>query len=93
LRATPDALASIEGICGRDIKNAIVDAALRTAHEKRARVGLADLQEAVARIISARPSALNSERQTARPLTAAETREIEAEIGSTLEVSPPKPSN
>ena len=49
-------LAKMEGICGRDIKNAVVDAARRVAYNKRDRIELSDLRAAVERIVAARPS-------------------------------------
>jgi len=53
---TAEELAKIKGICGRDIKNAIVDAARRVAYSKRNRIELSDLISAVERLIAARPS-------------------------------------
>ena len=56
-------LAKIEGICGRDIKNAVVDAARRVAYHKRDRIELSDLTAAVERIVAARPTALGAKRR------------------------------
>jgi ATPase family associated with various cellular activities (AAA) len=52
---TPDQLAVYaEDICGRDIRNAVVDAAVRGARYKKDRVELQDLIEAIDRIKAAR---------------------------------------
>jgi len=48
------ALAELEGICGRDIKNAVIDAALRSARKGRRVISQADLIEAVERIDQSR---------------------------------------
>jgi hypothetical protein len=63
---TAEELAKIEGICGRDIKNAIVDAARRVAYNKRDRIELSDLISAVERLIAARPST-SMTKDTAKP--------------------------
>lgn len=49
-----DLLADLDNICGRDIKNAVIDAALRAARSRRNRVGQSDLVQAVERIKAAR---------------------------------------
>ncbi|WJW68211.1 ATP-binding protein [Candidatus Chlorohelix allophototropha] len=54
-------LARIEDVCGRDIKNAVIDAAIRTARHNRVFVGQQDLINAVERIKAARVSAIESE--------------------------------
>ncbi|MEI7556798.1 ATP-binding protein [Candidatus Chlorohelix sp.] len=51
-----DELAKIEDVCGRDIKNAIIDAAIRAARHNRVFVGQQDLLNAVERIKVARIS-------------------------------------
>jgi SpoVK/Ycf46/Vps4 family AAA+-type ATPase len=43
-------LASIEGVCGRDIKNAVIDAALRAARSDKDKIDREDLLQAVERI-------------------------------------------
>ncbi len=58
LPLTPDVdvelLADIEEICGRDIKNAVIDAALRAARAGQPALSDADLRAAVGRVMSAR---------------------------------------
>ncbi len=49
-----ETLAGIEEICGRDIKNAVIDAALRAARAGRPALALRDLEAAVGRVKSAR---------------------------------------
>lgn len=50
----PEELARIDDVCGRDIKNAVIDAALRAARHKKNRISSRDLAEAVERIKSGR---------------------------------------
>lgn len=47
-------LAKIEDVCGRDIKNAVIDAAMRTARQEREKVGLDDLLDSIEGIKAAR---------------------------------------
>ena len=47
-------LSEIEDVCGRDIKNAVIDAALRAARSRRPRLGQQDLIAALHRIKAAR---------------------------------------
>ncbi len=56
-----DRLADIEHICGRDIKNAVIDAALRVARANRSAISQTDLVNAMERVKSARiePRALS----------------------------------
>jgi ATP-dependent 26S proteasome regulatory subunit len=49
-----DKLAKIEDVCGRDIKNAVIDAAMRAARQKREKVGLDDLLDSIEGIKAAR---------------------------------------
>ncbi len=51
---SPDLLADLDDICGRDIKNAVIDAALRAARSQKNRVEQRDLVQAVQRIKAAR---------------------------------------
>jgi len=52
---SPDQLAAYaDDICGRDIRNAVIDAAVRVARYKKDHVELCDLIEAVDRIKAAR---------------------------------------
>ncbi len=48
------ALAEIEDVCGRDIKNAVIDAALRAARGGHARIAQSALVEAIERVKSSR---------------------------------------
>ena len=56
-----DRLADIGHICGRDIKNAVIDAALRTARADRSAISHTDLETAMERVKSSRiePGALS----------------------------------
>lgn len=64
-------LAKVDGVCGREIKNAVIDAALRVALNGQDRISLADLVESIRRILASRISrapeftthALNAEEQ------------------------------
>ena len=47
-------LASIDDVCGRDIKNAVIDAALRAARGRRNVVHFTELEQAINRIKAAR---------------------------------------
>jgi SpoVK/Ycf46/Vps4 family AAA+-type ATPase len=49
-------LAKIEDVCGRDIKNVIIDTAMRVAREQKECISLADLLNSVERIKKARVS-------------------------------------
>lgn len=51
---TVEALAQIEDVCGRDIKNAVIDAAIRVFRGNRPCIELSDLLQAVDRIKSTR---------------------------------------
>jgi SpoVK/Ycf46/Vps4 family AAA+-type ATPase len=51
---TPERLAQVEDVCGRDIKNAVIEAAMRVARQGKHRVGLSDLLDAIERIKAAR---------------------------------------
>ena len=52
--STDQLAAYADGICGRDIKNAVIDAAVRVARYRKGHVELSDLIEAVDRIKAAR---------------------------------------
>ncbi|MBI4444912.1 MAG: ATP-binding protein [Acidobacteria bacterium] len=58
LPLTPDVsvacLAEIDEVCGRDIKNAVIDAALKAARKSQKAVEMADLSQALLRIKSTR---------------------------------------
>ena len=49
-------LGKIENVCGRDIKNAVIDATIRTARQGKEKVELAYFFEAIERIKKSRPS-------------------------------------
>ncbi len=49
-----ESLAELDGVCGRDIKNAVIDAALRVARSRKKQVDMSDLASALERIKSAR---------------------------------------
>jgi SpoVK/Ycf46/Vps4 family AAA+-type ATPase len=61
-------LAGVSEICGRDIKNAIIDAALRAARSGIDRIAQEDLLRAVERIKQARAAIENSPNQVQKPL-------------------------
>lgn len=50
----PEELARLDGLCGRDIKNAVIDAALRAARARKSRIEMQDLVQAVGRVKSGR---------------------------------------
>jgi SpoVK/Ycf46/Vps4 family AAA+-type ATPase len=52
-------LADLEDVCGRDIKNAVIDAALRTARAGQLAISLSSLEDAIGRVKSARINADN----------------------------------
>ena len=69
----------VDDICGRDIKNAVIDAALKVAyaqaHNGRTQpIGMADLKDSILRIKSARI------KKEGTPLSAEETKKIEAQL-------------
>jgi SpoVK/Ycf46/Vps4 family AAA+-type ATPase len=51
-----DELARVEDVCGRDIKNAVIDAAIRAARRDKSSVGQQELVDAIERIKAARIS-------------------------------------
>lgn len=50
----PEELAGLEGICGRDIKNAVIDAALRSARKGSRKITQSDLVKAIERLRESR---------------------------------------
>lgn len=58
-----DSLSEMDDVCGRDIKNAVIDAALRVARSGRCRVEVDDLVSAVERIKSDRIKRREKERE------------------------------
>ena len=49
-------LAEVDNVCGRDIKNAVIDAALRVAQDNRANITMQDLSDALTQIKASRIS-------------------------------------
>lgn len=49
-----NALSQIDGVCGRDIKNAVIDAAVRAAKQGREAVNHMDLVNSIERIVASR---------------------------------------
>jgi len=49
-------LAEVDDVCGRDIKNAVIDAAMRTAREGKKSIEIQDLLQSIERIKAARPA-------------------------------------
>ena len=68
---------NVDDVCGRDIKNAVIDAAVRVAIDKRAEVSRADLVAAIERIKRSRVV-------EARSLTSEETSTAESRLRQSL---------
>lgn len=49
-----ETLSRLDDVCGRDIKNAVIDAALRAARTGKTRIGMHDLLSAIGRVKAAR---------------------------------------
>ena len=58
-----DTLAQVDDICGRDIKNAVIDAAMRVARVRKNYIELNDLLDAIERIKAARIAVNSSTRE------------------------------
>jgi AAA+ superfamily predicted ATPase len=71
-------MATIEGLCGREIRNAVVDAALQAASHKKSAVAQQDLLDAVSRVIKSRIS--REENSTVHELTGDEQAAVEAAV-------------
>jgi SpoVK/Ycf46/Vps4 family AAA+-type ATPase len=67
----------IEDLCGRDIRNAVIDAAVRAALASKELVAFADLEEAAHRILDAR---LDEQVEVARKATPELTQRIRAAV-------------
>ena len=80
-------LASIDNVCGRDIKNAVIDAAVRTARNGRSVIQTQDFIEAINRIKASR---ITSELAT-KKLNPQEKAKTEAKLQAVL--SNRKPDN
>ncbi len=79
---TPQGLAHIHDICGRDIKNAVIDAAVRAAMHHKAVIGRDDLIEAITRIKAAR---VTEEAEASRESTSEEKNEVAKKISERLQ--------
>ncbi|NEQ40138.1 MAG: ATP-binding protein [Okeania sp. SIO3I5] len=81
---TPDVslekLAQVEDVCGRDIKNAVIDAAMRAARQGKEEVALSQLLDSINSIKKARVNVT----QELRPLTPEEKEEAEKKIKEAL---------
>ncbi|MEM1169441.1 MAG: ATP-binding protein [Cyanobacteria bacterium P01_H01_bin.35] len=81
---TPDVslekLAQVEDVCGRDIKNAVIDAAMRAARQGKEEVALSELLESINSIKKARVNVTPE----SRPLTPEEKEEAEKKIKEAL---------
>ena len=73
-------LAEVEDICGRDIKNAVIDAAMRAARQGKEKVALRELLESINSIKKARVNVTPG----SRPLTPEEKEEAEKKIKEAL---------
>lgn len=73
-------LAKIDNVCGRDIKNAVIDAAIRTAREEKPCVDISEIFNAIDRIKSSRTKPLFS----SQPLKDSEKGQIAEQIRQTL---------
>jgi ATP-dependent 26S proteasome regulatory subunit len=83
-----DSLAAVDDVCGRDIKNAVVDAAVRAAMDGRTGVTGEELLAAIRRVVAARPPT-SGEGAALRPveLTEAEEAELTGRISAALDAS------
>ncbi len=63
---TFERLAQIDDVCGRDIKNAVIDAAMRAGRQEKRSVAISDLLNSIERIKAARIQT-NSESQKLQP--------------------------
>ena len=68
-------LAKIEDICGRDVKNAVIDSAVRIARSGKQFLELDDLIEAIERIKNSRITSQPSNSQKLTPEELAEVRD------------------
>lgn len=66
-------LAQIEDVCGRDIKNAVIDAAMRAARQSKENIGISEFIDSVDRIKKARVHVTSEP----RPLTPEEKEEVD----------------
>lgn len=79
---TVDQLAKTDDICGRDIKNAVIDAAMRVARGGKEYIGLSDFIDSVERIKAAR---INVEPEVSREeLSPEEKKEVEEKVKAAI---------
>lgn len=79
---TVDQLAKTDDICGRDIKNAVIDAAMRVARGGKEYIGLSDFIDSVERIKTAR---INVEPEVSREeLSPEEKKEVEEKVKAAI---------
>lgn len=76
-----ESLANIEGLTGRDIKHAVIDAALRTARNNQDRVEMKTLLEAIERIKTSREDDGNGNEDK---LSSSEEAEVALKVQSAL---------
>lgn len=74
-------IAKIDDVCGRDIKNAVLDAAMRVARQGRESIKLEDLVQSIERIKAAR---IKETADTGEKLTPEEKQEIKDKIKEQL---------
>ena len=75
--------AEIDDVCGRDIKNAVIDAAVRVARRGSTALDMQSLQDAIERIKTARIKAQPDD--NSRPLTPEEKEETGKQIREALQ--------
>jgi len=78
-------LAKAENVCGRDIKNAVIDAAVRAAVGHKAMLSEQDLLDSVDRIRKAR---IQADMPSGRPATDSEATALKAQLQRSLKTPP-----
>jgi ATP-dependent 26S proteasome regulatory subunit len=78
-------IAKIDDVCGRDIKNAVLDAAMRAARQSKERIDLEDFIQSIKRIKAARIQETSDSEQK---LTPQEKQEIKEKIKEHLANKP-----
>lgn len=82
-------LAKMEGLCGREIKNAVIDAALRVAMHGRDRITPSDLQESIKNILASKIRPLSE--QTSHVLSAEDQNIVRAAIEGSSDTTEHRP--
>lgn len=72
--------AQTDDVCGRDIKNAVIDAAVRAARRDKTHIQVSDLLEAIDRIKAARIAA----KSQGRDLNSEEEKELQSKVQKAL---------